>query len=414
MEPTANLEGRIFAIPCDLKSTCIQAYGWTENFADQAINGYRQFLKLKYQHESYDDASVSPESLVFLPSPTVEHVWKQHVLKHMGHYLKACQDYCGTAIVYKSNHDDDKDDDDESRKTCIKHTTFALKSLFGRDINTNVWSFESEKEAVTTSFLKDYSLLSKGDALGNTTPVVFFKENVAKVDDKEDDIHDIRNDDSNFSKPFSNSSMSKVDNVPKLVDTDSGEQPKSTTQSGSSSKSENTAKATAPVKTMANAAVENATSLLISMANLAINAIKSSASSSTAVVNPTMLQSEPVSSTASGINEQVYPDDYENVPSEIASCEFDPYEIVIIKLRVEGGSILEFKMYRCMPFSNVMETYSQHSGICLEDLCFLLEGERVEHFYTAHQVCRAMEQCGDNYAVDVFQKGLQYHEHNLH
>ena len=121
-----------FAVPDSLKHRLMRGFGWSSEFAGSALEGYRQFMKLKLQLEDWDATALSP-SLV------VDRVWHEHLLDNK-HYNQACLDYAKTIIYHDPDGALNKHDHAERLKT----TKVALKVLFGQGINTDVWNFPND------------------------------------------------------------------------------------------------------------------------------------------------------------------------------------------------------------------------------------------------------------------------------
>lgn len=131
---TENHDGDLFDVPDNLAARCVRIHGWSDSFAASAIKGYSQFMKLKLQHEDWN-------ATVLSPSLPVDLVWHQHMLVPR-HYADACKDYARQII----DHNPDGGLDQKARSKRVKMTKFALKTLFGKDIDEKIWKFDDEEK----------------------------------------------------------------------------------------------------------------------------------------------------------------------------------------------------------------------------------------------------------------------------
>jgi len=92
-------------------------------------------MKLKLQHEDWDASTLSP-------SCTVDLVWHQHMLDPV-HYVEACQAFTSGHVV---GHNPDGGLDVAARMERIKTTKISLRSLFGKDVDSEVWSFRGDAD----------------------------------------------------------------------------------------------------------------------------------------------------------------------------------------------------------------------------------------------------------------------------
>jgi hypothetical protein len=145
MSTTSNDRNEEFVLPATLMARCMRAYDWSNEFTERALLGYRQFMKLKIQVEDF-----SAQTL--FPSLTVELVWRQHILD-VGHYCKACFEYCEERLI---DYNPDSGLDQSALHDQITATHVALKALFGRQVDTEIWSFDQN--------------YTEGDTQGNTHP----------------------------------------------------------------------------------------------------------------------------------------------------------------------------------------------------------------------------------------------------
>lgn len=106
------------------------AYEWSDEFTERALLGYRQFMKLKIQVEDFTAQTLSPS----LP---VELVWRQHILD-VGHYCKACFEYSEERLI---DYNPDSGLDQSTLHEQITATQVALKALFGRQVDAEIWCF---------------------------------------------------------------------------------------------------------------------------------------------------------------------------------------------------------------------------------------------------------------------------------
>ena len=304
-----NSQDQIFEIPDSLKPRCMKAFGWSEIFAEKSVKGYRQFIKLKYQHECYGRTT----SVVLQPSPTVEHVWQQHVLD-MGHYLKACDKYCGETIVHCSNNNGDGD-------ACIRTTQIALKSLFGRDVDAEVWSFGDKSNADEKQAIK-----SEADS----------KPNMAT------------------SETVSGVGMGvRADEVP-VVGSGGNEQ--------------------VPNGKIPTKKLEDKSDPEVAAASKDFKETNTPATMSD--------DGSVAKETDAGQNTKEH------------TVEYDPNEIVILKVCDENGWELNYKMKRGMQFSMLVKAYSDNCGVPIDHFWFSLNGANLYPWFTAHDISLAMQDGG--------------------
>jgi hypothetical protein len=132
---TRNDRNQEFVLPATLMARCMRAYDWTNEFTERALLGYRQFMKLKIQVEDF-------AAQTLFPSLTVELVWRQHILD-VGHYCKACFEYCEERLI---DYNPDSGLDQSALHDQITATQVALKALFGRQVDAEIWSFDQNND----------------------------------------------------------------------------------------------------------------------------------------------------------------------------------------------------------------------------------------------------------------------------
>ena len=128
MSPASALQ-----LPDNLGARCSLLYMWDEDFTVRAMEGYLQFMELKANFEDWDCQQLAPSIIIDL-------VWQQHLLYNK-QYNEACENYCGQVIGY--DPDAKLLEDGPKQEQQIKTTTIALKALYGRRFDGNVWSFHA-------------------------------------------------------------------------------------------------------------------------------------------------------------------------------------------------------------------------------------------------------------------------------
>jgi hypothetical protein len=136
---TANDEGDEFEIPETLAPRLRRTNGWCKDFTRKAIEGYRQFMKLKIQQEDWNATILSP-------SLTIDTVWHSHILDTK-HYGEACEEYAGQMV----HHNPDGGLNQTERNERIKITKATLRGLCGKTFDEEVWSFDEEEEEESAS-----------------------------------------------------------------------------------------------------------------------------------------------------------------------------------------------------------------------------------------------------------------------
>ena len=157
MTALENDAGDLFLVPDTLKARLQRLQSWDDGKVEAALLAYRQFMKLKLQLEDFDAKILSP-------SLTVDLVWHQHLLDPVS-YVDACQAYFGCVC----GHDPDGGLDQEARKKRISTTKVAMKSLFGRSIDTDteIWSFETENRRLSACGDLRITLRVRNQTTGN-------------------------------------------------------------------------------------------------------------------------------------------------------------------------------------------------------------------------------------------------------
>jgi hypothetical protein len=117
----------------------MRLHGWDDDFADRAIAGYRLFMTLKAQLGDWNATAISPPIIV-------EQVWQQHILD-VDHYIFACDEYCGHRI----GHNPDDTLDEENLAERVKAAKIAYRTLNGRDMDEEIWSFDTDNSNSTTN-----------------------------------------------------------------------------------------------------------------------------------------------------------------------------------------------------------------------------------------------------------------------
>ena len=134
---TVNDAEEEFQIPGDTLSARLRReHGWSEEFTDAALEGYRQFMKLKILQEDWDADKLSPSLII-------DRVWHSHILDTKS-YARACNAYAGHMI----HHNPDGGLNQEERSERIKITQATLIGLCGNKFDKEVWSFGQD---ITTS-----------------------------------------------------------------------------------------------------------------------------------------------------------------------------------------------------------------------------------------------------------------------
>lgn len=129
-------------LPPSFEDHCVTNLKWSLDWTKRAILAYRQFIKLKVQHEEYSSnanttsSSTAEQQQVLLePSPTVRQVWQQHIL-HVQQYVQACQDYTGGHLI------EHQPGDSQGEEWRIYTTKIALVSLFGKpNVDWPIWDY---------------------------------------------------------------------------------------------------------------------------------------------------------------------------------------------------------------------------------------------------------------------------------
>ena len=127
-----NTPQNALELPENLGARCSLLYVWDEEYTLRALEGYLQFMELKANFEDWDSEQLAPSGAIDL-------VWQQHLLYHK-QYAKACLKYCNNVIGY--DPDVTLGGDQELQAQRIKTTQIALKALFGRGYDKDVWNFE--------------------------------------------------------------------------------------------------------------------------------------------------------------------------------------------------------------------------------------------------------------------------------
>ncbi|CAB9498656.1 expressed unknown protein [Seminavis robusta] len=118
-------------LPENLGARCSLLYVWDEEYTVRALEGYLQFMELKANFEDWDCEHLAPSVVIDL-------VWQQHLLYNK-QYIRACDEYCGALIAY--DPDLSLVADSSTQEQRIKTTKIALKALYGRKYDVDVWNF---------------------------------------------------------------------------------------------------------------------------------------------------------------------------------------------------------------------------------------------------------------------------------
>jgi hypothetical protein len=137
-KPQDNSEVSNFDVPRGLLSRCMRVYAWDEEFSQEAIYGYRQFMQLKRQSEDWHGNVLSPP-------PIIDCAWLQHI-SDVEHYVHSCMEYCGNLIGH--NPDDELDGSAQAER--IRTTKLSRKLVFGNDWDAKVWSFGDDNDKQET------------------------------------------------------------------------------------------------------------------------------------------------------------------------------------------------------------------------------------------------------------------------
>lgn len=123
---------RTLDLPENLGARCSLLYVWDEEYTLRALEGYLQFMELKANFEDWDSEQLAPSGVIDL-------VWQQHLLYNR-QYTQACQSYCEKVIGY--DPDVALAGDHNMQVQRVKTTKIALKALYGRGYDKDVWNFE--------------------------------------------------------------------------------------------------------------------------------------------------------------------------------------------------------------------------------------------------------------------------------
>lgn len=102
----------------DLTINCIKTYGWSDSFANAAVDAYRAFFSLKQQEEDWNARKLSP-------APIVDQVWHMHILDTLNY-----ADACGGNFI----HHDPRGGDDEFLRASRYARTFELLDVEASEI----------------------------------------------------------------------------------------------------------------------------------------------------------------------------------------------------------------------------------------------------------------------------------------
>ena len=123
----------VLQLPENLGARCSLLYMWDEEYTVRAMEAYLQFMELKANFEDWDAEQLAPSNVIDL-------VWQQHILYNK-QYSEACKNYCGQVIGYDPDAKLLQDESEQEQK--VKTTKIALKALYGRKFDGNIWDFHS-------------------------------------------------------------------------------------------------------------------------------------------------------------------------------------------------------------------------------------------------------------------------------
>ena len=119
---TANDAEEEFQIPGDTLSARLRReHGWSEEFTDAALEGYRQFMKLKILQEDWDADKLSPSLII-------DRVWHSHILDTKS-YARASDAY-----YLRRSHDSP-----QSRRWIEPRRTLGTHQNYSGYLNWTLW-----------------------------------------------------------------------------------------------------------------------------------------------------------------------------------------------------------------------------------------------------------------------------------
>ena len=117
-------------MPDGLVTDCSRVYGWCDQYANDVLKAYRQFMELKKRHRDWDGTFLSPPL-------DVERMWHQHV-RYENHYADACKNFCGRVIAHGTTDGMDF----AATAERIKTTQNSVTVHFYRTYDKEIWSFK--------------------------------------------------------------------------------------------------------------------------------------------------------------------------------------------------------------------------------------------------------------------------------
>ena len=128
-----------------LKIRCVHIFGWTDEFCDKVLSGYRDFLLCK---------RISPETKI-IPSFSINQMWQQHILDTQN-YARDCQLLVGKLLHYPADQDDNEEEEvykstKSKRIADTKALLCQVKNCSPNDLDGQVWSFPSSTESISDS-----------------------------------------------------------------------------------------------------------------------------------------------------------------------------------------------------------------------------------------------------------------------
>lgn len=189
MKPRKTMPSRSLELPENLGARCSLLYVWDEEYTLRALEGYLQFMELKANFEDWDCDQLAPSGVIDL-------VWKEHLLYNK-QYAKACLDYCDNIIGY--DPDIALSGEEALQAQRIKTTKIALKALYGRGYDQDVWNFEGtdlqKKGKVTFSSRSsdnptmETSPIKKGNLLESASSCLSVPRLESREENQETDPH---------------------------------------------------------------------------------------------------------------------------------------------------------------------------------------------------------------------------------
>lgn len=131
---TTNDKMMELELPPDFLQSCMRQQGWDQTFAEKAILGYRQFIKLKLKKKDWHATRLSPSSVIDL-------VWHDHIL-HVEQYVQACQSYAGHLIGHNPNGALNVNARAARIEATLRHLRYYFNSESQQDsVDAEIWSY---------------------------------------------------------------------------------------------------------------------------------------------------------------------------------------------------------------------------------------------------------------------------------